>query len=49
VHYTTAALVGLPAVGGTLVGTALQRRLSLMTLELLLAALLGVVAIRFLV
>jgi uncharacterized protein len=48
VHFATAALVGLPAVGGTLVGTALQRRLSLAALELLLAALLAIVAIRFL-
>ena len=39
------ALIGLPAVGGVLLGTSLQRRVSERTISLLFAALLFAVAI----
>jgi uncharacterized membrane protein YfcA len=42
-------LVGVPAVGGVLLGTALQQRISERTISLLFAGLLVVVAIEFLV
>lgn len=42
-------LVGVPAVGGVLVGTALQQRISERTISLLFAGLLVVVATEFLV
>jgi uncharacterized membrane protein YfcA len=42
-------LVGVPAVGGVVVGTSLQQRLSGRTVSLLFAALLVVVAIDLLV
>lgn len=44
-----AALVGIPATGGVLAGTALQQRLPVRTLSYLFAALLVAVAIRMLV
>jgi len=44
-----AALVGIPATGGVLVGTALQQRLPVRTLSYLFAAMLVVIAIRMLV
>jgi uncharacterized protein len=44
-----AALVGVPATGGVLVGTALQQRLPVRTLSYLFAALLVAVAVRMLV
>jgi uncharacterized protein len=43
-----AALVGIPATGGVLAGTALQQRLPVRTLSYLFAALLVAVAIRML-
>jgi uncharacterized membrane protein YfcA len=49
VHPAEAALVGLPAVGGVLAGTALQQRLATPTLSLLFAGLLVVVAVKLLV
>ncbi len=42
-------LVGVPAVGGVIAGTALQQRISERTISLLFAGLLVVVAIEFLV
>lgn len=44
-----AALVGVPATGGVLAGTALQQRLPVRTLSYLFAALLVAVAVRMLV
>ena len=44
-----AAIVGVPAVAGALVGTALQQRLALRTLVLAFAALVAAVGIRLLV
>lgn len=44
-----AALVGIPATGGVLLGTALQQRLPVRTLSYLFAAMLVVIAIRMLV
>jgi uncharacterized membrane protein YfcA len=44
-----AALVGIPATGGVLAGTALQQRLPVRTLSYLFAALLVAIAIRMLV
>jgi uncharacterized membrane protein YfcA len=49
VHPGDAALVGLPAVGGVLAGTALQQRIAGPTLQILFAILLAVVAVRLLV
>ena len=49
VHPGDAALVGVPAVGGVLVGTALQQRIAGPTLQILFAILLAVVALRLLV
>ena len=43
-----AALVGIPASAGALVGTSLQQRLPVRTLSYLFAALLVVIAIRML-
>jgi len=43
------ALVGLPAVGGVIVGAAVQQRLPERAISLLFAALLAAVAIQFLV
>ncbi len=42
-------LVGLPAVGGVLVGTWLQQRMPVRTLSLLFAGVLVITAIRLLV
>lgn len=42
------ALVGIPAVGGVIAGAAAQQRLPERSISLLFAALLTVVAIRFL-
>ena len=44
-----AALVGVPAAGGVLLGTSLQQRLPVRTLSYLFAALLVAIAIRMLV
>ena len=44
-----AALVGIPATGGVLLGTSLQQRLPVRTLSYLFAAMLVVIAIRMLV
>lgn len=44
-----AALVGIPAAGGALVGTGLQQRLPVHTLSYLFAALLAAIGIRMLV
>ena len=44
-----AALVGIPATGGVLAGTALQQRLPVRTLSYLFAAMLVTIAIRMLV
>ena len=49
VHWTEAALVGLPACAGVLVGTTLQRRLSSDGLELLFAVLMAAVGVRLLI
>jgi uncharacterized membrane protein YfcA len=49
VHVDKAALIGVPAVGGVLLGTWLQQRLHGRTLTLLFAGLLVVVAIRILI
>jgi len=48
VHWDDAAMIGLPAVLGGLVGIAIQRRLSSRTLVLLFAGFLVVIAIRLL-
>jgi uncharacterized membrane protein YfcA len=44
-----AALVGVPATGGVLLGTSLQQRLPVRTLSYLFAALLVAIAIRMLI
>jgi uncharacterized membrane protein YfcA len=44
-----AALVGVPAIGGAIVGTALQQRLPERAISLLFAALLVVVAVELIV
>jgi hypothetical protein len=49
VHVGDAALVGLPAVGGVLAGTAAQQRIATPTLSIAFAVLLAVVAVRLLV
>jgi uncharacterized membrane protein YfcA len=49
VDVVDAALVGLPAAGGAVVGTALQQRLPRRALTLLFSALLVAVAMRLLV
>jgi len=49
VHFGDGLLVGLPAVGGVLVGTALQQRIPQRAVTLLFAALLIVVGITLLV
>lgn len=46
VHWRDAALVGLPALAGTLAGTWLQQRVSSRVLVLLFAAFLVAVAVR---
>ena len=43
-----AALIGLPAVGGVVAGTALQQRVPERTISLLFALLLGAVALKLL-
>jgi uncharacterized membrane protein YfcA len=48
-HVGDGLLVGLPAVGGVLAGTALQQRVDPRTVSLLFAALLVVVAVTLLV
>jgi uncharacterized membrane protein YfcA len=45
VHWGDAALVGLPAVGGVLIGTWLQQRVPVRAISLLFAALLVVTAV----
>ncbi len=45
VHVGYAALVGIPAIGGAVAGTALQQRLPERTISLLFAVLLAVIAI----
>ena len=49
VDYVDGLLIGVPAIGGVLAGTALQQRLPERSISLLFAALLVVVAIRMLV
>jgi uncharacterized membrane protein YfcA len=49
VHVGDGLLVGVPAVGGVLAGTALQQRVDPRTVSLLFAALLVVVAITLLI
>jgi uncharacterized protein len=49
VHVREGVLVGVPAVGGVLAGTALQQRVPQRTLSLIFAALLVVTAISLLV
>ena len=49
VNIVEGLLVGIPAVGGVIVGTALQQRISERAISMLFAALLVVVAIEFLV
>jgi uncharacterized membrane protein YfcA len=49
VEWGKAALVGLPAVAGALLGTSLQQRLSSRLLVVLLALLLAGLGVRFLV
>ena len=44
-----AALVGIPATGGVLLGTTIQQRLPVRTLSYLFAAMLVVIAIRMLI
>jgi len=44
-----AAIVGVPAIGGAVAGTALQQRLPQRAVSLLLAALLVVIAIQYIV
>jgi uncharacterized membrane protein YfcA len=44
-----AAIVGVPAIGGAVLGTALQQRLPEPTISLLFAALLVVIAIQYIV
>lgn len=44
-----AAIVGVPAIGGAVVGTALQQRLPERAISLLFAALLVVIAIQYIV
>ena len=48
VSWADAVVIGLPAVGGVLVGTALQQRVSSRLLVVLLSALLVAIAIRLL-
>jgi uncharacterized membrane protein YfcA len=48
-HVADGLLVGLPAVGGVLAGTALQQRVDPRTVQLLFAALMVVVAITLLI
>jgi uncharacterized membrane protein YfcA len=48
-HVGDGLLVGLPAVGGVLAGTALQQRVAQRTVSLLFAALLAVTAIVLLI
>jgi hypothetical protein len=45
VDWLKAAFIGLPAVGGVLVGTALQQRVPQRTVSLAFAAVLGVMAV----
>jgi uncharacterized membrane protein YfcA len=45
VEPANAALVGIPAIGGALAGTALQQRLPERTISLLFAVLLAVIAV----
>jgi uncharacterized membrane protein YfcA len=45
VHWGDAALVGIPAVGGVLIGTWLQQRVPVRAISLLFAALLVVTAV----
>lgn len=49
VNFGYAALVGIPAVGGAIAGTALQQRLPERAISLLFAALLVVIAIELIV
>ena len=49
VHWTEAALIGLPACLGVLLGTTLQRRLSTERLTILFAGLMAVVGVRLLI
>jgi uncharacterized protein len=49
VHVGDGLLVGVPAVGGVLTGTALQQRVDPRTVQLLFAALLTAVAITLLI
>ena len=49
VHARTAALLGMPAAAGALVGTALQQRVARRTLTLAFAALLVAVAVWLLI
>lgn len=49
VEWTEAALVGVPAVGGTFLGTWLQQRISSRLLVILFSAFLVVIAIELLV
>lgn len=44
-----AALIGIPAAGGAVVGASLQQRLPTRTLSLLFAALLAAIAVRLIV
>jgi uncharacterized membrane protein YfcA len=48
-HAGDAALVGLPAVAGVLVGTSAQQRIATPTLSIVFAVLLAVVGVRLLV
>lgn len=48
-HVADGLLVGIPAVGGVLAGTALQQRVAPRTVSLLFAALMVVVAITLLI
>jgi uncharacterized membrane protein YfcA len=49
VHLSDGVLVGVPAVGGVLLGTELQQRISTRAISLLFAALLAAVAIDLLI
>lgn len=49
VHVSDGVLVGVPAIGGVILGTELQRRISTKAISLVFAALLVVVAVDLLI
>jgi uncharacterized membrane protein YfcA len=49
VQWLHGVLIGIPAVGGVLIGTALQQRLPQRTISLLFALLLAIVAVEMIV